>query len=142
MSKVEVGFITQKKLSQISRSVLDFLEKEDIDSIGSVFSRLGKFFDIKGENHKIHIESRSSEFKNECYTISYIIPKGGIPIEIIMNSDFNYFKMAISTASKLNGYVSFPTVIPDCFGNIGKQYKTIEDCSISIIKKELEKLVS
>lgn len=138
----EKGLITQEKLKEIARSILDFLEKENINLIESVLSRLGESFNIKGENHRIHIESRSSEFKNECYTISYIIPKGGIPIEIIMNPDFNYFRMAISTASRLNGYVSFPTVIPDCFGNIGKQYKTIEDCSIPIIKKELENLVS
>lgn len=139
MSKVEsIGLITQEKLKEIAGSVLDFLERENIDSIGSLFSRLGESFDIKGQDHIIQIESRPSESGTEAYTISYIIPDGGIPIEIRMNHNFNYSKIIVKTNSRLNGYMSFTS---DHFGNI-IQNKKIDGYSIPIIKKELEKLVS
>ena len=117
---------------------MDFLEREDISSIGSLFSRLGESFNIKGEDHIIQIESRPSESGTEAYTISYIIPDGGIPIEIRMNPDFNYSKIIVKTKSRLNDYASF---ISDYFGNI-IQNKKMNGCSISGIKRELEKLVS
>lgn len=136
MSKT--GLITQEKLKEIAKSVLDLLERESIDSIGSVFSRLGESFKIKGENHRIQIESRSSKSGTGAHTISYIIPGGGIPIEIRLNPDFNYSKIIVKTESKLNGYTFFNS---DCFGNI-LQDKVMGRYSISGIKKELEKLVS
>jgi len=136
MSKT--GLITQEKLKEIARSVLNLLERENIDSIGSLFSRLGESFDIKGKDHIIQIELRPSKSGTEAYTISYINPKGGIPIEIRMNSDFNYSKIIVKTKSKLKKYKSF---ISDYFGNL-IQDKTIRRCSISKVKKELEKLAS
>ena len=136
MSKT--GLITPSKLEQIARSVLDFLERENINSIGSLFSRLGESFNIKGEDHIIQIESRPSESGSEAYTISYIIPDGGIPLEIRMNPDFNYSNIIVKTNSGLNDYTSFAF---DYFGN-RIQNKEIKGCSIPIIKKELEELVS
>jgi len=136
MSKT--GLITQEKLRQIARSILDLLEREDISSIGSVFSRVGESFHIKGEDHIIQIESRPSESGSEAYTISYIIPDGGIPLEIRMNSNFNYSRIFVKTESGLDDYIH---VASDYFGNI-IQDKKIGGCSIPIIKKELEKLVS
>ena len=130
--------ITQGKLRKIARSILDLLEKEDIDSIGSVFSRVGESFHIKGEDHIIQIESRPSESGTEACTISYIIPDGGIPLEIRMNSNFNYSKIFVKTESGLDNYIP---VTSDYFGNI-IQDKKIGGCSILKIKKELEKLVS
>jgi len=136
MSKT--GLITQEKLKEIAKSVLDFLEKENIDSIGSLFSRLGESFNIKGEDHIIQIELRPSESGTEAYTISYIAPRGGIPIEIRMNPNFNYSKIIIKANSGLDDYKSFDS---DYFGNI-IQGKTLNKCSIPSIKKELKKLTS
>jgi len=136
MTKAQL--ITQKKLKQFAKNVLDLLEKEDIDSIGSVFSRVGESFHIKGEDHIIQIESRPSESGSDAYTISYIIPAGGIPIEIRINSYFNYSRIFVKTESGLDNYIP---VASDYFGNI-IQDKKIDGCSIPIIKKELEKLVS
>ena len=132
------GLITQGKLKEIAKSVLDFLEKENIDTIGSLFSRLGESFNIKESDHIIQIESRSSESGSEAYTISYIAPKAGIPIEIRMNPNFNYSKIIVKTKPKLIGYIP---IISDYFGNF-IQHKRIGCCSILEIKKELEKLVS
>jgi len=136
MSKTEL--ITQKKLGQIARNVLDFLEREDINSIKSLEKRLGESFDVKREDHIIQIELRPSESGSKAYTISYIMPRGGIPIEIRMNPDFNYSKIIVKTKPKLTDYIP---LIFDYFGNI-IQDKSIESCSILEIKKELEKLVS
>ena len=136
MSKT--GLITQEKLKEIARSILDLLEKENIDSIGSLFSRLGESFNIKREDHIIQIESRPSESESEAYTISYIIPTGGIPLEIRMNHDLNYSNIIVKTNSGLKDYTSFAF---DYFGN-RIQNKEIKGCSIPIIKKELEELVS
>jgi len=132
------GLITQEKLKEIAKSVLDFLEKENIDSIGSLFSRLGESFNIKGKDHIIQIELRPSTSETEAYTISYIAPRGGIPIEIRMNPDFNYSRIFVKTESELDNYIP---VSSDYFGNI-IQDKKIDGCSILTIKKELEKLVS
>ena len=132
------NLITPEKLGQIARSILDFLKRENINSIESLEKRLGEDFDIKREDHIIQIELRPSKAGTEAYTISYIAPKGGIPIEIRMNTNFNYSKIIVKTESKLNGYTS---IIYDSFGNI-IQDKTIKNCSISEIEKELENLIS
>ena len=136
MSKVEL--ITPRKLRQIAGSILDFLVKENIDSIKSLEKRLGESFAIKRQDHVIQIELRPSESGSEAYTISYIMPRGGIPIEIRINLNFNYSKIIVKTNSGLNDYTP---VIYDYFGNI-IQDKRIDDCSILEIKKELEKLAS
>jgi len=133
MSKT--GLITQRKLRQITRSILDFLKGEDIDSIESLEKRLGESFDVKGKDHTIQIESSGSGSK--AYTITYIDPKGGVPIEIKLNPNFNS-KILVKTKSRLTGYTP---IISDYFGNI-VQKKIIDGCSISEIKRELEKLVS
>ena len=132
------NLITPEKLKQIARSVLDFLKREDINSIESLEKRLGESFDIKRGDHIIQIESRPSESGGEAYTIIYIIPAGGIPIEIRLNPNLDYSKIIVKTKSGLNDYKPFAS---DYFGNI-IQDKIIKGCSISGIKKELEELAS
>jgi len=132
------NLITPEKLKQIVGDVLDFLKREDINSIESLEKRLGESFDVKRGDHIIQIESRPSESGSEAYTISYIIPAGGIPIEIRLNPNLNYSKIIIKTKSGLNDYKPFTS---DYFGNI-IQDKIINGCSIPEIKRELEKLSS
>jgi hypothetical protein len=137
MSKT--GLITPEKLKEFVKNTLGVLEREDINSIGSVFSKLGKSFKIKGEDHLIQIESRRSESEVKDYTITYIaIPEGGVPIQITMNPDSSSSKIVVKTKSKLDGYIP---VNFDYFGNM-TQGKSIDSCSILGIKNELEKLVS
>lgn len=131
--------ITPRKLSQIAKNVLDFLENKKIASIEYIEKRQGEFFDIKKQDD-ITLDLKLSESGTKLYTIIYIDYKTGVPLEIQMDPDLNNSKISVKTGSKLNGYGSF-LPISDYFGNI-LQNKTLDGCSISEIKKELEKLDS
>jgi hypothetical protein len=137
----EKEIITREKLKEVARNILDFLESEGIDSIGSVFSKLGGFFNIKGDKGKkynIQIRPWSSNPRAGDYVIIYRAPEIGFPIKIRLNQDSNYSKIFVKTESRLDNY---EFVVPDLFGNF-LQSKEMKECSIPIIKRELEKLVS
>ena len=134
----EKEIITREKLKEVARNILDFFKKEDINSIGSVFSKLEESFKIKENNHEIQIKPWSSDPRAGDYAIIYRAPEIEFPIRIRLNQDLNYSKIFVKTESRLDNY---EFVVSDLFGNF-LQSKEMKECSISIIKKELEKLVS
>jgi hypothetical protein len=134
----EKEIITREKLKEVARNILDFFKKEDINSIGSVFSKLEESFKIKENNHEIQIRPWSSNPRAGDYVIIYRAPEIGFPIKIRLNQDSDYSKIFVKTESRLDNY---EFVVPDLFGNF-LQSKEMKECSIPIIKKELEKLVS
>jgi len=128
--------ITPEKLGKIAKDILNFLEKEEINSIQNLEGRLGEFFGV-GERGDILIESKISGPK-EDYTINYINYELGIPFEIRMNSYTSNSKIIVKTNKELDNYESRGS---DSFGNI-IQEKSMKKCPISEIKKELRKLSS
>ena len=134
----EKEIITREKLKEVARNILDFFKKEDINSIGSVFSKLEESFKIKENNHEIQIKPWSSDPRARDYAIIYRAPEIEFPIRIRLNQDSDYSKIFVKTKLKLDNY---EFVGPDRIGNI-IQSKTIDNCSILSVKKELEKLVS
>ena len=134
----EKEIITREKLKEVARNILDFFKKEDINSIGSVFSKLEESFKIKENNHEIQIKPWSSDPRAGDYAIIYRAPEIEFPIKIRLNQDSDYSKIFVKTKLKLDNY---EFVGPDRIGNI-IQSKTIDNCSILSVKKELEKLVS
>ena len=134
----EKKIITREKLKEVARNILDLFKKEDIKSIGSDFSKLEESFKIKENNHEIQIKPWSSDTRARDYSIIYRAPEIEFPIRIRLNQDLDYSKIFVKTKLKLDTY---EFVGPDRIGNI-IQSKTIDNCSILSVKKELEKLVS
>ena len=133
MSKTRL--ITGKEIRQIADRILSFLEKEDIDSVESLEKRLGSVFDVEGQRkHRVELELRPSNFGEEAYTISYVIPGKGIPIEVRMNP-VGYSKIIVKSIIEMEGYKGF---VKDPFGNV-VQEKTIK-FDFEDVKIELELL--
>jgi len=134
MSKT--GLITDEEIKEIANRILSFLEKEEINSVESLEKRLGSVFDVEGQRkHRIELESRPSNLKTQAYTLSYVIPGKGIPIEIRMNPTLRYSNMIVKSINKLKEYTG---VLQDPFGNI-IQEKAIK-FDFEDVKTELERL--
>ncbi len=129
--------ITPEKLGEFARNLLDFLDGEKIETIGDIFSRLEKDLTDKRKDNII-LDSQFSESEGEIYRINYIDYGLGIPIEIRMNHNRDYFEIKVKVNSILDYYTSTSS---DNFGNY-RQNKKIKGCTILEIKKELENLVS
>jgi len=134
----EPQIITREEISDIARRLRIFLDMKKIESAKDLKDRVGPSSAVRGggPGDIITMESRPSDFWSLAYIISYITPKKGVPIEVSVNPSMNYSRVILKTESRLNGYDIFTR---DRFGN-HIQTRTIPDCSISEVKKELESL--
>ncbi|UZE94062.1 MAG: hypothetical protein IB618_00605 [Candidatus Pacearchaeota archaeon] len=129
--------ITEPYFKKIIRNFLTFLEKENISYVADLEQRLDKKFSIdKNPGEYIAIEMRPSNFDTKAYTISYIIPNKGIPIEIKINKALGYSQIIIKRDRVLPSYSLFHI---DIFGNMA-QNKELKITKISEIKEELKRL--
>ena len=135
---MEARAITREEISDVAKRLRIFLDRKKIESVKDLEKKVGESFPVLGSRpgHLITMEIRPSDFGSLAYTISYIIPKKGIPIEVRVNPGMNYSKVILKTESRLNGYDVFAR---DEFGNV-IQIRTFPDCFLSEVKKELESL--
>ncbi len=79
--------ITHKELRKIAANLLSLINKDKIDSADSLEEKLRSFpiIDIDmGHSEYVSISKRPSE-EAFAYTLSYITPSSGIPMEIRIN---------------------------------------------------------
>lgn len=84
----------------------------------------------------VSFEMRPSNYFTTAYTISYIRHGTGIPIEVRVNFDLEYYTIIIKSKEKIKSYIPFSE---DFFGNI-IQSKTVPLKDLKYVKKELKNL--
>lgn len=135
--------ISKSKLSEIAKSFLEVLEKEEISSLENVKNYPSKRID-KTDKEFIVGGARPSNLGSIAYRLSYTFNKEGIPIELVFNEGVGYFQVILKSQDRIPGFRIFPNEREqrDKHGNL-RQYKPIFcDDLFSGAKKELEKLVS
>ncbi len=90
---------------------------------------------IPGE--RVEFLLQPSNLGTRAYTVSYVIPGAGIPIEFKLNSHLGYTKIILKMEKPLQGYEPF---MADPYQNI-IQSKDIQDTSLASVKQELERLL-
>ncbi|HUW43962.1 MAG TPA: hypothetical protein VMV95_03320 [Bacillota bacterium] len=130
----ETRLITEEKLKKIAKNLLTSLNEEGINTMGDLHSKVRQFFYAGEREHKIYIDSTVVGLNDEIstYIITYLaLPKGGVPIEIIINPSSKESEINLRVDTKIKGYS------PTTFG----QTKKIAS-SVLAIKKELEARVA
>ncbi len=113
---------------------LKVLEEQGVKSTQDLEKLIGKEVEIEQQAPDfLSFEKRPSNLSTMAYTISYIKPESGIPIEIKINSELDYSQVIIKTQELIEGYTPFSV---DPFENI-IQNKLLRSCDISLSIKEL-----
>ena len=135
---MEARATTREEISDVARRLRVFLDRKEIESVKDLEKKMGQAFSVPGggPGDLITMEIRPSDFGSTAYTISYITPKKGIPIEVSVNPGMNYSRVILKAELRLKDYTTFAY---DRFGN-HIQDRIIPGCSISGVKKELESL--
>ncbi len=131
--------ITHKELRKIAANILSLINKDKIDSADYLEEKLrsSPIIDIDmAHSEFVSISKRPSEEGTFAYTLSYIIPSSGIPMEIRINPTLNYTRLIIKDQELVDGYQKFAI---DFFDN-KVQYLTIEGSDLPFLKIELERL--
>lgn len=132
------GQISKSDLRDIAKQFLEFIDKEKIYSLEDLNQKDGERFDLDTiTGDFIEIELRPSKSKTPASTISYIIPKIGIPLEVRMNASENYSVVIVKNSAMFEGYLKLAS---DKYGNI-IQDKFIETIEFALVRKELEALI-
>lgn len=132
--------ISKSKLSEIAKSFLEVLEREEISSLEDVKNYPSKRID-KTDEEFIVVGARPSNTGSTAYRLSYTFNKGGIPIELVFNEQFRYFQVILKSQEEIGGFNIFSKKYQfDEHRNL-RQYKAIFcDDLFANAKKELEKL--
>ncbi len=113
---------------------LKILEEQEVKSAQDLERLIGKEFKIEQkESDFLSFTNRPSNLSTMAYTISYIRPGSGIPIELKINSSLNYSQVIIKTQELIEDYTPFSV---DTFENI-IQYKLLNSSDIYLSIKEL-----
>ncbi len=125
--------ITKEQLGGIAKELFDLLEAQpkplDLDAM------LDQSFPATGAAH-IFVELRLSQKNTSAYTISYIVPGLGIPLEVKVNRTLMWSMLIIKADLAPAGYQTFSS---DSFGN-PMHYKQLDSIDISEISRELNVL--
>lgn len=129
-----------EEISIIAEKILNFLEKESINSETNIKARVGKT--IRLENNDCIIFDKKEHFPpkhllSTSYIIDYLRKGSGIPIEIRVNNIMDYTNIIIKANELISGYSQFFSV--DVFGNM-PQTKTLKPARLEIAKQELKEL--
>ncbi len=129
--------ISREEFRQIARNFGEILDREGIDSLAEVESRLGMQIEVGGQYSadRVTLNMRSSN-AGPAHTLSYIRDEVGIPIEMRVSKLGNYSKSIIKFEGVAGRYVPF---LDDGRGNL-IQERTWGGNDFSGVRKELERL--
>lgn len=127
--------VTKSMLKHIANNFINTIEKQGLDSLKSLEANLENEMHIS-ESEYIMIELRPSNLGTTTFTISYIAPGTGIPLEVKINDILHYSKIVLKSTYKVNGYEPFSI---DKIRNV-VQAKTLPSIDIKDIKRELKYL--
>lgn len=85
----------------------------------------------------VEFEKRPSNHGTLAYTVSYVVPGTGIPVEFKINPHMGSAKIILKMESQRPGYKQF---MIDPYQNI-IQLKELTPATIGIVKQELERLL-
>ena len=121
--------ITREQLGKVAERMLKFLDEKGINSFKDLEEIMNKEFLIDKETKEhIHIEFRPSGGGTRTYTMSYIVPNKGIPLEFKISEDKQYSRIIAKGDFELPEYVPFAV---DPFGNT-VQIKSLDSFKESV----------
>lgn len=126
-------------LKIISGRLLKLLNNLPINNTSDIRRFVRKSFapELVSEDF-IQFDERPSDYGTFGYTISYIRPKTGIPLELKFNPSLNRNIIILKAQDFVPEYIPFEQ---DTFRNI-MQSRTINPCSVPLVKEELRRLDS
>ncbi len=129
--------INKQELEKIARLLSSILEKEGIHSVNDLEGKIGgTYFVEENAGDYIEIILLPSKSSTVAYTINYIRPKRGVPIEVKINKSLNYSTIMLKCEEKIEGYEPFWL---DPFRNM-MQSKDIRSTDFQDVLNELKKL--
>lgn len=129
-----------EEISIIAEKILNFLEKESINSENDIRSRVGKIVILENNDYLVFDKKEHFPPKHllsTSYIIDYSREGSGIPIEIRVNKISDYTNFIIKTDEIIIGYSQFFSA--DVFGN-KPQTKILKPAGLEIAKQELKEL--
>lgn len=140
--------ITKEELRGYICNFVTFLDEkiESFDDLNNLNRMLTKkpnekfylFDDSEGE-HNVEVSIRPSEMNTKAFTVSYVTPKKGIPIEFKINDQLKYSMIIAKGDFSIDGYSPFGANVKDIYGNI-PQYKRLDSIDVKDINSELNAL--
>ena len=127
--------ILRETLAQYAKKFLNVLNAEGIRTEDDVQRAIERSFDV-AQGEQVWIGLRPSEEFTYAYTLSYIVNRVGIPIELKLNRELGYTKAIVKVQAQLSGYKPF---LEDGFKNIVQQ-KILRRANVDKIRNELESL--
>ena len=129
--------ISRQELRVIARNFLMLLTEEGLDSYASLETKLNeKIAIMEGHQDFVIASLRPSNLRTSAFTISYVGPGTGVPIEFKQNLVLDYSQVILKCEELLPGYELFAT---DFFNN-QVQNKMIHTSDFDRIKPELNAL--
>lgn len=129
-------------LKSVAKNFLEVLNREGINSVDGVVSKLGCRFLVK-EQLEDYVEIRLREFRSDLppsYKISYNALGRGIPIEVSINKILKYIQFIVKANKHVDGYELFPLpYVGDGAGNL-RQAVRFNSIDFAVIENELERL--
>ena len=123
-------------ISQIAKKFLEVLDREEIQKVKDLTTRLGLEFGLEGSQDFVRFDLRPSGLGTSAHTISYIRPGVGIPIEFKVNIILYYTQSILKTEEIILGYSPFGS---DVFGNV-TQNKLMNGSDVYLVRNELKTL--
>ena len=130
--------LTREYLRKIAKKTLELFDEMEISSytdIDRVLNHESPIDENTGEH--ITFQLRPSNFGTQAYTISYITPGQGIPLEIKINKEIGYSKVIVKGEFVLSDYRPFAID-----GMHVAREKNFDSTEISILSSELKRLAN
>jgi len=129
--------ISRDHLKKVARGLLYVLDRENIDTLNDLERRMGERFLLHESIQDFVLLTRtSSNHGTFAYTVSYIMPNTGTPLELKINPQLEYSNIFLKTVEEIEGYTPF---ILDGFGNL-IQEKVIRPLDLALVRNEIENL--
>ncbi len=129
--------ITLDMLSMMSKRLLRTLDRAEIRNTLDLRNNIGVKHKVSDDEREfVAVTFRPSNRDTLTYTISYIVPDLGIPLEAKINTVLDYTKIILKAEAELPGYLTFSR---DIFGNL-QQIKDLHTAGLDIVQRELESL--
>lgn len=134
----QAGYITKEDLEKIAQEVLDFLKENKVSKKKDLERLIQEQTCTEEEKRErgIYLELKPSAWCVLAYTLSYVIPMQGIPLETRINYAIKRTKIIIKGYFLVDGY---SPLMSDPLHNI-IQEKCLTHTNIPEILLELEEL--
>jgi len=126
---------TRADLSEVAKQFLGALDREGISCVEQLESMIGRIFEVDDSDDFVEVPD-PAEGLTPSYTVSYIRPKKGIPIEVKFNLRNGYTHVILKMDEELEGY---DTLFMDPFDNF-VQHKVIGTEGVSTMRRELNRI--